>query len=191
MKTEKSLRTAFLINTFFSIFEFVGGAIAGSTAITSDAIHDFGDCVTLGIAYFFERKNRLTDKKINYSTIGALITTIILIIGSIIIIFESVRQLIGSEPLELRTGGMLIFAILGMIMNLISVYLTRGRHNRNERAINLHLFGDVLSNFVILVGAIVIKLTGLTIIDPLMSIGVAIFIIVLALKNIVADDGAA
>lgn len=190
MKTEKSILSAFLLNTFFSVCEFVGAALTGSAAIASDAIHDFGDCLTLGIAYFFEHKNHSANKKSNldYSAIGALITTIILIIGSIIIIFESVEKLVASESPELKTNTMLIFAIVGMIFNLISVFLTHGRRNTNERAINIHLIGDVLSNFVILVGAIVIKLTGTAIIDPIMSIGVAIFIMILAIKNIVSDD---
>lgn len=190
MKTEKSLLSTFLINTFFSLVEFIGGAITGSVAIISDAIHDFGDCITLGIAYFFEHKNHSTNKKTetDYSVIGALITTIILIVGSIVIIFESVEKISSGEVEELKTGAMLIFAILGMVMNIISVYLTRGRHNANERAINLHLIGDVLSNFIILVGVIIIKFTGLTIIDPIMSIAVAIFIMVLAIKNIVSSD---
>lgn len=186
----KSIFLAFILNTLFSLTEFVGGAISGSSAITSDAIHDFGDCITLGIACFFERKNHSASKKpeIDYSAIGALITTIILIVGSIIIIVESVGQLAGNEPPELRTSAMLIFAVLGMIMNIISVYLTRGRHNKNERAINIHLIGDVLSNFIILVGALIIKLTGTTIIDPIMSIGVAVFIMILAIKNIASND---
>ncbi len=190
MKTEKSLLSTFLINTLFSVTEFIGGAVTGSVAIISDAIHDFGDCLTLGIAYFFEHKNHSSNKKsaVDYSAIGALITTIILIVGSIIIIFESVEKISSGKTEELKTGAMLVFAIIGMIMNIISVYLTRGRHNANERAINLHLIGDVLSNFIILVGAIVIELTGITIIDPIMSIGVAIFIMVLAIKNIVSSD---
>ena len=68
MKTEKSLLTAFILNLFFAAFEFIGGAISGSIAISSDAIHDLGDCITLGIAYALEKKSHSgPDKKHTYA----------------------------------------------------------------------------------------------------------------------------
>ncbi len=190
MKTEKSLLTAFILNLFFAAFEFIGGAISGSIAISSDAVHDLGDCITLGIAYALEKKSHTgPDKKhtygySRYSTLGALITTTILIAGAIFIISEATETILSGGESEMEGGTMLIFAAVSLVFNLIAMFVTRHKHNANERAINIHILEDALGNLLILVGAVVINLTGLTILDPIMSIAVALLIIIMSIKNI-------
>ena len=68
MRTEKNILIAFILNVSFSIFEFIGGIFTGSVAIISDAVHDIGDAVSIGAAFFLKRKansnrmiNTLTD----------------------------------------------------------------------------------------------------------------------------------
>lgn len=188
MKTQRNILIAFILNLFFSLFEFAGGLVIGSVAIMSDAIHDLGDALSIGIAYILERKSRRPADKthtygyLRYSVLGSLITTVILICGSGAVIFRAVQRLF--EPAAIHYDGMILFAVIGAIVNLAAALITRKGDSLNQKAVNLHMLEDVLGWIVVLVGAIVMKLTDLTFIDPLLSIGVAAFILYHALKNL-------
>ncbi len=187
MKTEKSILIAFLLNLFFSVFEFFGGIFTGSVAIISDSIHDLGDAASIGISYFLEKKSKSKpDKKYTYgyagySVIGSLITTSILLFGSAAVIYNAVLRLI--NPTEINYNGMLIFAVIGVIVNLSAAFFTRDGHSLNQKAVNLHMLEDVLGWLVVLIGALVMKFTDFKAIDPIMSIAVAIFILINAIRN--------
>ncbi len=188
MKTEKNILIAFILNIAFSIFEFVGGTICGSVAIVSDAIHDMGDAMIIGVSYLLERKShkkpneKYTYGYIRYSVMGSVITTLILLLGSIMVIFNAVRRII--NPIEINYNGMIIFAIFGATVNFLAAYATREGKSLNQKAVNLHMLEDVLGWVVVLIGAIVMRFTDIAIIDPIMSICVAVFILVNALKNL-------
>ena len=188
MKTEKNILIAFILNIAFSIFEFFGGAISGSVAIMSDAVHDLGDATSIGISYFLERKSKkkpndkYTYGYIRYSVMGSVITTIILILGSIIIIYESINRII--NPLPIDYSKMIIFAIIGVIINFVAAYVTKEGDSLNQKSVNLHMLEDVLGWDIVLIGAIVMKFVNIPIIDPILSIGVSTFILISALKNL-------
>lgn len=181
MKTEKNILIAFLLNMFFSIFELLGGIYTNSVAIISDAIHDFGDAISIGVSYGLEKKSKKKpDEKYTYgysrySVLGATITNTILIVGSILVIFNAIKKII--NPVEINYDGMIIFAIVGVIVNFFAAYVTRHGDSLNQKAVNLHMLEDVLGWVVVLIGAIIIKFTNITVIDPIMSIGVALFIL--------------
>lgn len=188
MKTERNIFFAFILNLAFSVFEFIGGVFTGSVAIISDAVHDIGDAISIGVAFFLEKKSkRQPDKKytygyVRYSVIGSLFTTLILLFGSAMVIYNAILRII--NPIEINYNGMIIFAIIGVCVNFGAALLTRGGDSLNQRAVNLHMLEDVLGWIVVLVGAIVMRFTDFYIVDPLMSIGVAIFILINALKNL-------
>ena len=188
MKSEKKILFAFLLNLAFSIFEFVGGAITGSVAIVSDAIHDIGDAGSLGISYFLEKKSKEKSNEIytygygRYSVLGGLITNLILLVGSGIVIYNAVQRLI--HPVEIHYDGIILFAVVGVVVNFLAARLTHEGHSINQKAVNLHMIEDVLGWVVVLIGAIVMRFTDWAILDPLMSIGVAIFILVNVAKNL-------
>lgn len=185
MKKENKILTAFLLNLFFCIFEFIGGSITGSVAIFSDSVHDLGDAVSIGISYFLERKSsRTSDKKESehYSRTGGIVTSGVLVVGSVIAILNAVIRLF--NPTELNYDGMLIFAVVGVIVNSAAAVVTHGGGNMNIRAVNLHMLEDVLGWVTVLIGAAVMKLTGFSYLDPIMSIGVSAFILVSAVKNL-------
>ncbi len=189
MKTKRKIFIAFIFNLLFSIFEFFGGIITGSVAITSDALHDFGDATSIGSAYFLEKisekkpNNKYTFGYSRFSVLGALITTLILLVSSIIIIFNAILHII--SPISIDYNCMLIFALIGLIVNIIATYFTHGGKSINQKAVNLHMLEDVLGWLVVLVGAIVIKFTNLYIIDPILSIIVALFVIINCIKNLI------
>ena len=187
MKTERNIFIAFVLNLFFSVFELFGGLFTGSIAILSDSLHDFGDALSIGVSYYLEKKSkREPDEKytygyIKYSVIGSVITTTILLAGSIFVIIESIKRLI--NPVEINYNGMLLIAVFGVIVNLVATYYTREGDSLNQKAVNLHMLEDVLGWVVVLIGAIVMKFTSISIIDPILSILVALFILYNACKN--------
>lgn len=187
MKTEKNIFVAFILNLAFSVFEFFGGIFTGSVAIVSDAVHDLGDAVSIGIAWLLEKKSkqppnhRYTYGYLRYSVLGSLITTVILLLGSVGVIYNAVVRII--SPREVDCNGMILLAVVGVCVNLGATFFTRNGSSLNQRAVNLHMLEDVLGWLVVLAGAVVMHLTDFTLIDPILSIGVAVFILLHALKN--------
>lgn len=188
MKTQKNILIAFLLNISFSIFEFFGGIFTNSVAILSDSIHDLGDALSIGISYFLERKskkkpdNNYTYGYIRYSVLGGVITTTILLVGSILVIIGAIKRLF--NPVEVNYSGMIIFAIIGVVLNFIAAYVTREGDSLNQKAVNLHMLEDVLGWVVVLVGAIFMKFTDIKVLDSIMSIGVSTFILFHSLDNL-------
>ena len=188
MKTEKNILIAFLLNISFSIIELVGGLFTNSVAILSDSVHDLGDALSIGISYFLEKKskrhadNKYTYGYIRYSVLGGVITTTILLVGSILVIIGAVKRLF--NPVEVNYNGMIIFAVIGIILNSIAAYVTREGDSINQKSVNLHMLEDVLGWFVVLLGAIIMRFTDIRIIDSIMSIGVSLFILIHSLKNL-------
>ncbi len=190
MKPERNILIAFILNLAFSIFEFIGGAITGSVAIISDAVHDIGDAASIGISYFLERKSKKQPDNIytygyaRYSVIGGIITTFVLLFGSAAVIYNAVIRIL--NPVEINYNGMIIFAIIGAAVNLFAAWFTKDGHSINQKAVNLHMLEDVLGWVVVLIGAIIMRFTDISVIDPIMSIGVAAFILFNAVKNLKA-----
>lgn len=188
MKTEKNILIAFILNLCISIFEFVGGLFTGSVAIVSDAVHDIGDAASIGISYFLERKSKkqpdetYTYGYARYSVIGGVITTLILLFGSVMVIYNAITRIINPTPINYN--GMILFAVIGAVVNFLAAFFTRHGDSLNQRAVNLHMLEDVLGWIVVLVGAVVMKFTDFALIDPIMSIGVAVFIFINAFKNL-------
>ncbi len=188
MKTEKKILVAFLLNLLFSLFEFCGGILTGSVAILSDAVHDMGDAFGIGVAYALEKKSktppdeRYTYGYVRYSVIGGAIINMVLLVGSGAVIVNAIKRLF--HPTTIHYGGMIFFAIVGVTVNLVAAYLTHGKGSLNQKAINLHLLEDVLGWLVVLVGAIIMRFTNIALIDPLMSVGVAAYILYHAFSNL-------
>lgn len=188
MKTERNILIAFILNLAFSFFEFAGGIFTGSVAIASDAVHDIGDALSIGISYFLEKKSKKQpDEKYTYgytrySVVGSLITSFILLIGSVAVICNAVGRII--TPVEVNYNGMIMFAIVGVCVNLCAAIFTRRGDSLNQKAVNLHMLEDVLGWIVVLVGAVVMRFTNFALIDPIMSIGVSLFILISVIKNL-------
>ncbi|MBE6972176.1 MAG: cation transporter [Ruminococcaceae bacterium] len=187
MKTEKNMVLAFALNLAFSLLEFVGGIWTGSVAIVSDAIHDLGDALSIGFACLLEHKSKQQpDEDYTYgygrfSVLGGAITTLILLAGSVIVILHAVERIVNPTPIHYN--GMLVLAVFGVAVNFGAAWLTRDGDSLNQRAVNLHMMEDVLGWLVILIGAVVMRFTDCVLLDPILSIGTALFILLHALKN--------
>ena len=187
-KADRNILIAFLLNISFSIFELFGGLFTNSVAILSDSVHDLGDAISIGISYFLERKskkkadNKYTYGYVRYSVLGGVITTTILLVGSMLVILNAVKRLI--NPANVNYSGMLIFAVFGVALNFLAAFVTKEGNSINQRSVNLHMLEDVLGWIVVLIGAVIMNFTDIKIIDPIMSIGVSVFILFHSLKNL-------
>ena len=188
MRSDRKILVAFILNLLFSAIEFAGGLLTGSIAIASDALHDLGDAAGIGASYFLEKKSKKQpDEKYTYgygrySVLGGAVTSLILLFGSAAVIVGAVERLI--DPVPVNYDGMIIFALFGVCINLGAALLTREGKSVNQRAVSLHMLEDVLGWAVVLIGAVVMRFTDVAMIDPLMSIFVAVFIIVSVFKNL-------
>lgn len=184
MHIQRNILIAFLLNLGFSVFECFGGLITGSVAILSDAVHDLGDALAIGVSWFLERKShRPPDDRYPYgyarfSVLGSAFTCGILLLGSVGVTVGAAGRLL--HPIPIRTEGMLLFAVVGVAVNLIAAFVTRRGDSLNQKAVNLHMLEDVLTWTVVLVGAAVMRLTGWVVLDPLVSIGVAVYVFIRA-----------
>ena len=186
--TEGNIGIAFILNFSFAIIELIGGTLTNSVAIISDAVHDFGDSMSLGLAWYFQKiskKGRTKEYSYGYkrfSLLGAIINSIILVVGSLYILSEAIPRLF--SPQETSAKGMFLLAIVGIIVNGAAVLKTSNSSSINERVVSLHLLEDVLGWVAVLIGSIIMHFTGLTIIDPILSILIACFILFNVTKNI-------
>ena len=188
MRTQKRILIAFILNISFSIFEFLGGIFTGSVAIMSDSIHDMGDAASIGLSYFLEKKSNKQPDDLytygyaRYSVLGGVITTFILLFGSAAVIVNAIDKII--NPTDINYNGMIVFGIIGAVVNFLAALFTHGGESINQRAVNLHMLEDVLGWIVVLVGAVVMRFTDWALLDPIMSICVAVFILINAVKNL-------
>ena len=177
----KNIKIAFFLNLGFSIVEIIGGFLTNSVAILSDAVHDLGDSFSLGLAWYFQKFSRKQrDKNFTYgykrfSLVGALINSIVLIAGSVLILSEAIPRIF--NPQQADAGGMFLLAILGIIVNGIAVVRLRKGSSLNEKVVSLHMLEDVLGWSAVLIGAIIMKFTNLYIIDPILSVLISFFIL--------------
>jgi len=183
-----NLKVAFFLNLLFTIIEIIGGVLTNSLAILSDALHDLGDSLSLGLAWYFENVSKKgRDKKFSYgykrfSLLGAIINSIVLVVGSVFIIQAAIPRMIHPEVAHAK--GMIILGILGVIINGAAVLRLKKGDSHNEKVVALHLLEDVLGWVAVLIGSIVIYFTDWYIIDPLLSLGIAFFILFNVFKNI-------
>lgn len=188
MTTEKRMFIVFLLNALFAAAEYVGGMLIGSVAILSDAVHDLGDAVSIGLAWVLERRSRHEADEVytygyaRFSVLGGAITSTVLLVGSVLVIVRAVARLI--EPTPISYDGMIVFAVVGVTVNLLGARLTHTGESVGQKAVNLHLLEDVLGWAVVLIGAVVMRFTQAAWLDAVMSIGVAVFVLYHAVRNL-------
>ncbi len=177
----KNFKVVFFLNFAFTLFEIVGGIYTNSIAIISDALHDLGDSISLGLAWFLEKySHKKSDHKFTYgygrfSLLGALINAIVLIIGSTFVLANAIPRLI--KPEVTNAEGMIIFAIIGVIVNGAAVLKLKGEESMNARVMMLHLIEDVLGWISILAVAITLLFWQNYILDAILSIIITLYIL--------------
>ena len=184
---------AFWLNFLFTIVEFVGGWLTNSVAIMADAVHDLGDSLSIGLAWYLSKlgKKKAT-QKYSYgfkrlSLMGAMLNGVILIIGSIWVLSEALPRLINPEMPMVE--GMIGLALLGIVVNGFAAYKLHGGHSMNEKVLNWHLIEDALGWVAVLIVAIVLHFVDWPILDPLLSITFTLFILGNVVKYVIQTMG--
>ena len=179
---------AFFLNLGFTIIEFIGGWLTNSTAIMADAVHDLGDSLSIGLAWVLEKTgNKKADSSFSYgyrrfSLLGSLINGLVLIAGSTWVLSEAIPRL--QNPEMPVTEGMLGLAIFGVAVNGFAAYKLSAGKTLNEQILNWHLLEDVLGWVAVLIVSIVLTFFNWPILDPLLSIGFTLFILLNVIRNL-------
>lgn len=184
---EGNIKAAFFLNLLFTVIEFIGGALTNSMAILSDAVHDLGDSISLGLSWYFQRLSKKGSNKVytygykRFSLMGAIINSLILLVGSSLILISAIPQL--KNPEQPETEGMILLAILGIIVNGAAILRLRRGKSLNEKVVTLHMLEDVLGWVAVLIGAIVMNFVYIPILDPILSIAIACYVLSNIFKN--------
>jgi cobalt-zinc-cadmium efflux system protein len=176
------LRTAFLLTLLILGVEVVGGLLANSLALLSDAGHVFTDVVALGLAWIAaQQAQRPADIRNTYGyhrtgILIALVNAAALIAIVIFIAVEAIQRV--QQPEVVTPTAMFVAAAVGIVVNLgIGLSLrAEGGSNLNVRAAMLHVFGDVGASVVVVVAGLIIVLTRWYPADPILSLAIAALI---------------
>jgi cobalt-zinc-cadmium efflux system protein len=183
-----NLLLALALNFSFALIELVGGIYTNSVAILSDALHDFGDAFSLGVAWYLQKiSGKPRDEYYSYgyrrfSLLGALVVSSVLLIGVALVIRESVERLMKPEQADAK--GMLVLAVLGVAINGFAALRVKKGDSHNERAVYLHLLEDVLGWIAVLISSLIMIFFNLPLLDPVVSLGIAFFILYNVYKNL-------
>ena len=186
--SERNIRFAFFLNLAFTVAEFAGGLFLNSLAITADALHDLGDSFALGLAWFFERIARRGPTVLfsygyrRFSLAAAFVNGVVLVIGASLVLWAAIPRLI--SPVMPDARGMLLFAIVGILVNgAAAVRLKRG-HTLNEQMVAWHLVEDLLGWAAILFLSLALMVWDVPVLDPVVSILITLIVLVNVVKNL-------
>lgn len=187
MKAKYTVWVAFFLNLSYAIVEFIAGGIFGSSAVLADFVHDLGDAIAIGISAFLETiSNREEDRQYTlgykrFSLLGALVTAVILITGSILVILENITKLFNPQPVN--DEGILWLGIIAVSINLLASLVVRKGKTKNESILSLHFLEDTLGWLAVILMAIILRFTDWYILDPLLSLVISIFILTKSLTR--------
>jgi len=182
------VRVAFFLNLGFTILEVVGGLWTNSLAILSDALHDLGDSVAIGVSWYLERLSaKGKNRRFSYgyrrlSLLASLITATVLLSGALFVLTEAIPRLI--RPQHSNAQGMLLFSIVGIVVNGVAAFRLRGGKTMNARMIAWHLIEDVLGWVAVLVVSLMLLLRDIHILDPILSILITVYVLYNVVRNL-------
>ena len=181
MKTKHTVWLAFFLNLSYAIIEFIAGGVFGSSAVLADSVHDLGDAIAIGVSAFLETiSNREEDSHYTlgykrFSLLGALVTAVILITGSVLVILENITKLFHPQPVN--DEGILWLGIIAVSINVLASLVVRKGKTKNESILSLHFLEDTLGWVAVILMAIVLRFTDWYILEPLLSLVISFFIL--------------
>lgn len=181
MSSKTSIWLAFFLNLSYAIVEFIAGGIFGSSAVLADSVHDLGDAMAIGLSALLETiSNREEDRQYTlgykrFSLLGAMLTAVILMIGSVLVILENVTKIVHPQPVNER--GILWLGIIAVAINVLASLVVRKGKTKNESILSLHFLEDTLGWLTVILMAIILRFTDWYILDPLLSLIISIFIL--------------
>ena len=187
MKAKYTVWIAFFLNLTYAIVEFIAGGVFGSSAVLADSVHDLGDAIAIGISAFLESiSNREEDSHYTlgykrFSLLGAMITAVILMTGSVLVILENIAKIF--HPQSVNDEGIFWLGIIAITINVLASLVIRKGQTKNESILSLHFLEDTLGWVAVILMAIVLRFTDWYILDPLLSIAISFFVLSKALPR--------
>ena len=187
MKVKYAVWVAFFLNLTYAIVEFIAGGVFGSSAVLADSVHDLGDAIAIGISAFLETiSNREEDNQYTlgykrFSLLGALLTAIILMTGSVLVILENVTKILNPQPVN--DEGIFWLGIIAITINVLASLVVGKGKTKNESILSLHFLEDTLGWVAVILMAIILRFTDWYILDPLLSLVISFFILSKALPR--------
>ena len=181
MTAKKSIWLAFFLNLSFAIVEFIAGGVFGSSTVLADSVHDLGDAIAIGLSAYLETiSNREEDSHYTlgykrFSLLGALITAVILITGSVLVILENITKIFHLQPINDK--GILWLGIIAISVNVLASLVIRKGQTKSESILSLHFLEDILGWLAVILMAIILRFTDWYILDPLLSLVISFFIL--------------
>ena len=181
MKSKYAVWLAFFLNLSYAIIEFIAGGVFGSSAVLADSVHDLGDAIAIGISAFLETiSNREEDSRYTlgykrFSLLGALVTAVILMTGSVLVILENITKIFHPQPVN--DEGILWLGIIAVSINVLASLVVRKGKTKNESILSLHFLEDTLGWIAVILMAIILRFTDWYILDPLLSLVISFFIL--------------
>jgi len=179
--SEARIRVAFFLNLAFTLFEIAGGLWTNSMAVLSDALHDLGDSLALGLAWHFDRVSKRTGDETftfgyrRFSLLGALVMSIVLFAGGVVVLFEAIPRIL--SPQTTNVPGMFAMAIVGILVNGLAALRMHGGRSVGERIVTWHFVEDVLGWVAVLIASIVMWFRDVPILDPILSVGITAYVL--------------
>ena len=179
----RGLLLALAITSLMMVAEIAGGILSNSLALLSDAGHMFTDSLALGLSFFAMKFADMpaTDRKTygfyRLEILAALANGAVLVLISLYIIYEAYQRILHPEPVQ--STLMLVVAVIGLVVNIAGALFLVKHHetNLNIRGAFLHIIGDAVSSVGVIIGAVIIATTGWYLVDPVLSILIALGII--------------
>ena len=187
MKAKYTVWVAFFLNLSYAIVEFIAGGIFGSSAVLADSVHDLGDAIAIGISAFLETiSNREEDSHYTlgykrFSLLGAMVTAVILMTGSVLVILENIAKIF--HPQSVNDEGIFWLGIIAITINVLASLVIRKGQTKNESILSLHFLEDTLGWVTVILMGIVLRFTDWYILDPLLSLVISFFILSKALPR--------
>ncbi len=187
-ENKKIIIVSVLSNGSLTLLKLIAGIFTGSISILSEALHSFGDFVASFIAFFsVVESSKPADVKHQfghgkYEDMAGFIEAILIIISALFILWAGFEKIISNnQDMEIKAELAILIMILSVIINFIvgTILLKKGKEADSSAILGdgHHLLADVYSSLAVIVGLIAVKLTGLTILDPVIAISVAIMIL--------------
>lgn len=181
--SSSALFVSILLNLGIFVLEVLGGIFSRSLALLSDAFHNLTDTLSLFVAFWAIRmaqRGQTPERTYGYQraeVLAAFVNTLFLFGVSAYLVREALGRLLRPMPLELGTA--LVVALFGLLGNLASVILLfpSSRRSLSVRGAFLHLLSDTLSSCVVVLGIVVARFSGFTILDSLLGLGIVAFIL--------------
>jgi cobalt-zinc-cadmium efflux system protein len=182
----------FMLISLFAIVELAGGVLTHSLALLSDAWHMVSDVMALGLAMFAAHRTkraRAKNRQSRSELIASFLNAGIMLVVIVWIVVEALARL--KQPQPMSGGYVMLIALIGLIINVVVAMRLHhvshhhgGKDNLNHRAALLHVMGDLLGSVAALAAGGVVYFTGWYPIDPILSIGISILLLIVTLSLI-------